>query len=353
MLCANQTMVAAGLAATATRVAGAGRLGAVEPHRRGQQELRARAAQRRHAVRRRGQAGARRVRRRRCATCTRSRRRSTSTCRAAGRCCSKRSNATNALATTFFSRVRILLNAGASIPESLRARLAVLARRYAGREIPVVSAWGSTETAPMATAVWGARPASRETIGTPVPGVEIKLAPVEDRFELRVRGPSVTPGYWRNAGATAAAFDEDGFLQDRRRRRAARRERSVARYRVRRPARARISSSRPGRGSTPDCCGSTCSKPAHGAIDDVVFAGADRDELTRARVRPARASRRSRAAGARARGAGARTTRGIRRARPASRARSSPPSRRTPRAARSPTKARSTSGACWRTAPPT
>jgi feruloyl-CoA synthase len=65
----------------------------------------------------------------------------------------------------------------------------------------------------MATAVWGARPASHETIGTPVPGVEVKLAPFEDRFELRVRGPTVTPGYWRDPAATAAAFDDEGFFR--------------------------------------------------------------------------------------------------------------------------------------------
>ncbi|MDB5070281.1 MAG: feruloyl-CoA synthase [Candidatus Eremiobacteraeota bacterium] len=117
------------------------------------------------------------------------------------------------LARTFFSRVRVLLNAGASLPDALRRRIASLARTYGGRDIPVVSSWGATETAPMATASWSAHPAEPETIGTPVPGVEIKLAPVEDRFELRVRGVTVTPGYWRNAMATAAAFDEDGFYR--------------------------------------------------------------------------------------------------------------------------------------------
>ncbi|MGD0050558.1 MAG: AMP-binding protein [Vulcanimicrobiaceae bacterium] len=117
------------------------------------------------------------------------------------------------LARTFFSRVRVLLNAGAAIHDSLRRRLAALAQQYAGREVPVVSAWGATETAPMATAVWGPRPAAPETVGTPVPGVEIKLAPVDDRWELRVRGPSVTPGYWRNPEATAAAFDEEGYYR--------------------------------------------------------------------------------------------------------------------------------------------
>jgi feruloyl-CoA synthase len=117
------------------------------------------------------------------------------------------------LARTFFSRVRVLLNAGASLPDALRRRIASLARTYGGRDIPVVSSWGATETAPMATAIWGAHPAEPETIGTPVPGVEIKLAPVDDRFEMRVRGVTVTPGYWRDPVATAAAFDEDGFYR--------------------------------------------------------------------------------------------------------------------------------------------
>ncbi|HEY0615887.1 MAG TPA: AMP-binding protein, partial [Candidatus Elarobacter sp.] len=185
----------------------------------------------------------------------------------------------DALAATFFSRVRILLNAGASIPESLRARLDVLARRHAGRDVPVVSAWGLTETAPMATAVWGERPAARETIGTPVPGVEIKLAPFEDRYELRVRGPSVTPGYWRNADATAAAFDDEGFfktgdagsLLD---------EDDPSRGIVfggRLAENFKLSS---GTWVNAGLLRLEVIEAGEGAIEDVVFAGADRDELT-------------------------------------------------------------------------
>ena len=117
------------------------------------------------------------------------------------------------LARTFFSRVRVLLNAGAAIPETLRRRIAALAQASSGRAIPVVSCWGATETAPMATAIWGERPAEPETIGTPTPGVEIKLAPLDGRLEMRVRGVTVTPGYWRDASATAAAFDEEGFYR--------------------------------------------------------------------------------------------------------------------------------------------
>jgi feruloyl-CoA synthase len=118
-----------------------------------------------------------------------------------------------ALARTFFSRVRVLLNAGAGIPEALRRRIALLARTYGEREIPVISAWGATETAPMATAVWGSDPAWPETVGTPVPGVEIKLEPLGSRFELRVRGVTVTPGYWAAPEATSAAFDDEGFFK--------------------------------------------------------------------------------------------------------------------------------------------
>jgi feruloyl-CoA synthase len=44
-----------------------------------------------------------------------------------------------------------------------------------------------------------------------LPGVEVKLAPVGDKLEGRVRGPSITPGYWRDPEATRQAFDEEGY----------------------------------------------------------------------------------------------------------------------------------------------
>ena len=53
------------------------------------------------------------------------------------------------------------------------------------------------------------------SIGLPVPGCEIELLPTPraDRQELRIRGPNVTPGYWRRDDLTREAFDEDGFLR--------------------------------------------------------------------------------------------------------------------------------------------
>jgi feruloyl-CoA synthase len=50
-------------------------------------------------------------------------------------------------------------------------------------------------------------------IGLPVPGVEVKLAPVAATLELRVRGPNVTPGYYKEPGLTRQAFDGEGFYR--------------------------------------------------------------------------------------------------------------------------------------------
>ena len=58
-----------------------------------------------------------------------------------------------------------------------------------------------------------ARCSRRRRIGVPVPGVELKLAPVGDSLEARLRGPNITPGYWRDDELTRAAFDEEGFYR--------------------------------------------------------------------------------------------------------------------------------------------
>ena len=47
----------------------------------------------------------------------------------------------------------------------------------------------------------------------PAPGVELKLAPVGGKYEARLRGPNITPGYWREPALTAAAFDDEGFYR--------------------------------------------------------------------------------------------------------------------------------------------
>ncbi|WP_416897825.1 MAG: feruloyl-CoA synthase [Minwuia sp.] len=116
------------------------------------------------------------------------------------------------LRETFFRRLSMIMYAGAALPQDLWTRLEAVARE-AGREPPLmVSAWGSTETAPMASMVHFPIPRAGN-IGLPCPGVEIRFAPIGDKLELRVKGPIVTPGYHRQPDLTASAFDAEGFYR--------------------------------------------------------------------------------------------------------------------------------------------
>ena len=117
-----------------------------------------------------------------------------------------------ALRDRFFGDLEFVFYAGAAMAESLQERIRRLAEQVKGEPVPLVSAWGATETAPQATGVNYANTVP-SCIGLPSPGVEIKLAPVGDKLEIRVRGPNVMPGYWRRADATQAAFDEEGFYR--------------------------------------------------------------------------------------------------------------------------------------------
>ena len=115
-----------------------------------------------------------------------------------------------ALRQRFFSDVKVVFYAGAALPQNLWDALEKLSIDTIGRAIPMVSAWGSTETAPLATDCHFQAQRSGN-IGVPVPGTELKLVPNGDKLEVRVRGPNVTPGYWKAPEQTASAFDADGF----------------------------------------------------------------------------------------------------------------------------------------------
>ncbi|HEX5515700.1 MAG TPA: AMP-binding protein, partial [Gammaproteobacteria bacterium] len=116
------------------------------------------------------------------------------------------------LRRAFFSRLTRMTFAGASLPQDVWNRLQALAVETIGEEVVFGSGYGTTETAPgIAITHWATRGGGE--LGLPVPGLTIKLAPVEDRYEVRVKGPNVTPGYFRRADLTAAAFDEEGFYQ--------------------------------------------------------------------------------------------------------------------------------------------
>ncbi len=117
-----------------------------------------------------------------------------------------------ALAAAVFRDLDMIFYAAAALSPGTRARLEALAARAGRHELFFTSSWGSTETSPLSTS---AHFPTREVgiLGVPVPGVALKLAPVDDQLELRVRGPNVTPGTWRPGGLIEpVALDEDGFL---------------------------------------------------------------------------------------------------------------------------------------------
>ena len=116
-----------------------------------------------------------------------------------------------ALRASFFRDLEFVFYAAAALPQNLWERLEKVAAA-AGAAPAMSSAWGSTETAPLATAVhWPIERAG--VIGVPVPGCELKLVPSGAKLEARVRGPNVTPGYFRSEALTRAAFDEEGFYR--------------------------------------------------------------------------------------------------------------------------------------------
>ncbi len=116
------------------------------------------------------------------------------------------------LRDNFFRELDVIFYAGAGLPQNLWDRLEAVSAEARGERVPLVSAWGATETAPLITSLY--YPADRAgVIGLPAPGCEVKMVPGGGKLELRVRGPNVTPGYWRNAELTDAAFDEEGFYR--------------------------------------------------------------------------------------------------------------------------------------------
>jgi feruloyl-CoA synthase len=121
-------------------------------------------------------------------------------------------NADRALREKFFSRLKVLFYAGAALSQHVRNELERLAVATTGERIIFLSSLGSTETAPLAVACsWESKHVGN--IGLPAVGVELKLVPREGKLEARLKGPNITPGYWRAPALTADAFDEEGYYK--------------------------------------------------------------------------------------------------------------------------------------------
>jgi len=117
-----------------------------------------------------------------------------------------------ALRDKFFSRLKLLFYAGAGLSQPVWDAYRELGEETCGERVVMVTGLGSTETAPMAIqTTWETERSG--TIGIPIPGVEAKLVPQGGKLEARVRGPNITPGYWRQPELAKKAFDEEGFYR--------------------------------------------------------------------------------------------------------------------------------------------
>jgi feruloyl-CoA synthase len=115
-----------------------------------------------------------------------------------------------ALRDHFFSQLDTIFYAAAALPQDLWERLEILSVAAIGKKIAMTSAWGLTETAPLATSVHFPI-GEAGVIGLPIPGTELKMLPNAGKLELRLRGPNITPGYLGRDDLTRDVFDDDGF----------------------------------------------------------------------------------------------------------------------------------------------
>src|SRR6185369_1650091 len=116
------------------------------------------------------------------------------------------------LRAKFFKNMRGLGYGGALLPQESFDRLQSAATEQLGERLPFGCGWGMTETTSTGLMVyWNVDRAG--LLGLPQPGMLAKLVPAGDRYELRVKGANVMPGYYRDPEATAEAFDEESFFK--------------------------------------------------------------------------------------------------------------------------------------------
>lgn len=114
-----------------------------------------------------------------------------------------------ALLKAFFKNMRSIGYGGATLSDDLYDRLQALSIKATGRRIPIVTMYGATETQGITVVHWEAERVG--LVGLPLPGTTLKLVPNGEKLEVRVKGPSVMPGYLGDPKKNAEVFDEEGF----------------------------------------------------------------------------------------------------------------------------------------------
>jgi len=117
-----------------------------------------------------------------------------------------------ALRERFFEHLQLCLFGGAGLPQPVYDRFQRMAEETIGERVMFTTGYGATETtAGVMTISW---PTTQVGVGLPVPGVEVKLVPMDDeRYEVRFRGDCVMAGYLDDPDSSTRAFDEEGFYR--------------------------------------------------------------------------------------------------------------------------------------------
>ncbi len=111
-----------------------------------------------------------------------------------------RSSLRNEVRQCLGGRIKYISYAGAAMPPRIM-------RFFELAGIPLIGSYGSTECGGVSlSGIGDNRPGS---CGKPFPNVELRIA---DDGEILVRGPTVTPGYFKNPVATAEALDSEGWF---------------------------------------------------------------------------------------------------------------------------------------------
>ena len=109
----------------------------------------------------------------------------------------------------FFAKMRMVGYGGATLSQDIYERIQALSIAATGHRIPLTTMYGATETQGITVVHWITERVG--LIGLPLPGITLKLVPNGTKLEVRVKGPTVTPGYYGRDDLTKAAFDDEGF----------------------------------------------------------------------------------------------------------------------------------------------
>jgi feruloyl-CoA synthase len=116
------------------------------------------------------------------------------------------------LCETFFHNLKVLFYAGAGVSKPVLEEMQQLAEAACGERILFLTSLGTTETGPFALIrTWDSEEPAN--VGLPCVGLDLKLAPVDGKYECRLKGLNITPGYWREPELTRKSFDEEGYYR--------------------------------------------------------------------------------------------------------------------------------------------